>query len=301
MGVCWHHVLDIQLAGRREPDDPRQGGLRKEEGVLIHSFQGESRSCCVLAAYLMQKYRWSLRKTLEFMKSRGLGTEIKMGFMHQLQSFEKRLVASHADVPLGREWCDLAPSCDPEELLISNTFVNVRSTAMGEEEETKPTAYTGKPQPAGLAGASASIRWSDAAQGGRLTEEQEAPEPLTSEKQDDEPRDGRAAKKAATVAIQTRSRIVHCSAAEIVPQRVGLRFRSSSIILEYEVPSQSLRAHHVIEVNFESGGAHADFCDKAASEKLRRGHAPWLDGVSTEQLVALVGRLRCARSAAGGS
>lgn len=43
------------------------------ESCLIHSMHGKSRSCAVLASYLMKKYSWSLNKTLEFVNSKKEG------------------------------------------------------------------------------------------------------------------------------------------------------------------------------------------------------------------------------------
>lgn len=37
------------------------------ESVLVHSVKGQSRSSCAIATFLMQKYKWSLLKTLEFL------------------------------------------------------------------------------------------------------------------------------------------------------------------------------------------------------------------------------------------
>lgn len=65
--------------------------LNKAESVLVHSVRGQSRSSCVIAAYLMRKYKWSLLKTLEFLNSRRPDLEIRATFIHQLSAFETRL------------------------------------------------------------------------------------------------------------------------------------------------------------------------------------------------------------------
>jgi len=51
------------------------------ESVLVHSVRGQSRASCVLATYLMKKYRWSLLKTLEFLNSRRQDLEIRVTFI----------------------------------------------------------------------------------------------------------------------------------------------------------------------------------------------------------------------------
>jgi len=39
-----------------------EAAFENAESVLVHSLRGQSRSCCVVAAYLMKKYSWGLRK-----------------------------------------------------------------------------------------------------------------------------------------------------------------------------------------------------------------------------------------------
>lgn len=52
------------------------------ESVLVHSVRGQSRATCVLAAYIMRKYKWSLLKALEFLNSRRPDLEIRESFIH---------------------------------------------------------------------------------------------------------------------------------------------------------------------------------------------------------------------------
>ena len=56
-------------------------GNKATESVLVHSVRGQSRSSCVLAVYLMRKYRWTLLKTLEFLNSRRPELEIRFNFI----------------------------------------------------------------------------------------------------------------------------------------------------------------------------------------------------------------------------
>lgn len=44
--------------------------MEEGESVLIHSIHGKSRAGCVVAAYLMNKYSWSLKKAIEFITFR---------------------------------------------------------------------------------------------------------------------------------------------------------------------------------------------------------------------------------------
>jgi len=43
------------------------------ESCLIHSVNGKSRASAVLIAYLMKKYSWSLKKCLDFVKTKKEG------------------------------------------------------------------------------------------------------------------------------------------------------------------------------------------------------------------------------------
>ena len=64
----------------------------KAESVLVHSVRGQSRASCVIAVYLMRKFRWTLLKTLEFLNSRRPDLEIRVTFIKQLTAYESRLV-----------------------------------------------------------------------------------------------------------------------------------------------------------------------------------------------------------------
>mmetsp|Transcript_94325 Transcript_94325/g.215802 ORF Transcript_94325/g.215802 Transcript_94325/m.215802 type:complete len:158 (-) Transcript_94325:2-475(-) len=64
--------------------------LENSESVLVHSLRGQSRSGCVLAAYLMRKYSWGLRKTMEFLSSRRPDLNLKPAFLQQLSAYERR-------------------------------------------------------------------------------------------------------------------------------------------------------------------------------------------------------------------
>eukprot|EP00928_Gymnodinium_smaydae_P073467 TRINITY_DN5666_c0_g1_i2.p1 TRINITY_DN5666_c0_g1~~TRINITY_DN5666_c0_g1_i2.p1 ORF type:complete len:405 (+),score=109.31 TRINITY_DN5666_c0_g1_i2:152-1366(+) len=339
-------VLDKEDKVINEIYDFIEEALAKDEGVLIHSFLGQSRSCCVCAAYLMRRYSWSLNKALEFLRSRQLGTEIKMGLLQQLQSFEKRLAAKRSEAgegPLEKDWRgEVGSACarasapaasggaaagDADEVLLRNTFINVRETTGNGTDA--PDGAAG----AGNAARKITLRWRDANAGGALADEQEAEPPEEPQSplsamlsggsrtfsrtlaptpgRDAKP--GRSALKgsravskdggAGAIAIQTPKGLVKVSASEIVSKRFGLKFRGSCIILEYEVPSHGLRAHHSMSVKFAVGDGSngADTCEKAVVAQLRRDHAAWLNGIAPEQLMELCGRLRRQRTAVGGS
>jgi protein-tyrosine phosphatase len=53
---------------------------KKGESCLIHSEKGQSRCSCLVTAYLMKHFKWSLYKTLEFLNSRRPDLEIRTAF-----------------------------------------------------------------------------------------------------------------------------------------------------------------------------------------------------------------------------
>jgi protein-tyrosine phosphatase len=66
--------------------------LERGTSVLIHSRRGQSRASVVVLLYLMESFRWSLLKSLEFVNSRRPDLEIRANFLQQLQSYTKRVV-----------------------------------------------------------------------------------------------------------------------------------------------------------------------------------------------------------------
>lgn len=91
--------------------------LNQEEGVLICSERGQSRSVTIAVAYFMYVFKWSLNKTLEYVQSRKECIAIKPGFHRQLVAFERRLNGQ-----LSRDW-QTVPMAD-EHLVVHNTFLN---------------------------------------------------------------------------------------------------------------------------------------------------------------------------------
>lgn len=98
----------------------------KAESVLVHCVQGLSRSCCVLAAYFMTKFKWNLYKTLEFLHSRRPDLEIRASFFQQLNRLESKLV-NKGIVKYG-SWDELNVEKEilDEEIIIRNTFLNAK-------------------------------------------------------------------------------------------------------------------------------------------------------------------------------
>lgn len=278
--------------------------LEQGDGVLIHSFFGGSRSVCLITAYLMKKYRWNMKKTLEFLKAKQIEIEMKPNFTQQLSSYELRLAAK-TEGSLSLDWEAVSEGAgDAEQHLLRNTYLNITAKAPIDLRPTPPRTYK--------------LQWSDGLANDKSRLEQPESPPHS-------PRHAKAARPAlkgsrakgpaggggqslatklqgagaiaacqATITIRTRGGVVQCSPEEIVHRRFGLKFSCSTIILEYAVPKHNVRAHHAVKLDLPSLAAGAVSCDAAAAEHLREAHAPWLNGVSAQQLAELVGRLRSA-------
>ena len=93
------------------------------EGLLAHSFKGQNRVCIVVLIYLMKKYKWSLNKSMDYLKSKKNDVEIVPYFYMQLIKFEERLKKRgelNNDIP----WPSTFLLNDKEEALICNTYMN---------------------------------------------------------------------------------------------------------------------------------------------------------------------------------
>ena len=92
------------------------------EGVLAHSFRGCDRVCIVVIIYLMKKYRWSLKKSIEYLRSKKQDIDIPMFFLEQLQKFENRM-KMRKELTVDTPW-EFEGLKDPEEKVMRNTYLN---------------------------------------------------------------------------------------------------------------------------------------------------------------------------------
>mmetsp|Transcript_72546 Transcript_72546/g.212816 ORF Transcript_72546/g.212816 Transcript_72546/m.212816 type:complete len:354 (-) Transcript_72546:9-1070(-) len=261
----------------------------RAEGTLVHSVHGQSRSYCLLAAYLMRKYRWSLEKSLGFLSAQRPDAQPKPGLLRQLAGLEQRLQEGVAR-PLSKGWDaeeartgGLARgAAAQEEVVIRNTYLNARGLTGGRPAEAPGC----RPQPAPPG---PRIQWSPRIEETRLFSH-EMPlgrDPPSGVKAKPVLKGGAA--RLGPIAIDTAHGTVRCYPDEIVPRRLGLQLSHRTLLLEYVVPKRGLRAHHPIPVAFDPEGGPDDAVLAAA---LQRKHAHWLAQVSTEQLVQLIKRLR---------
>lgn len=71
--------------------------LNSGGAIFIHCVQGQSRSPTILISYLMRKFRMNLSKALMMVKRNHPQTEPNLGFIEQLQAYEKSLVEAGND------------------------------------------------------------------------------------------------------------------------------------------------------------------------------------------------------------
>jgi len=256
-----------------------QGG-----SVLIHSVHGQSRSCCLTTAYLMRRHGWRRDKAVEFLTSRVPDVEMKNAFMDQLLSYESRLMAN-SECELTRSW-DRLPVVSPhgEGVLLRNTFLNVK---LGCKEVSEVRARSSP--------SSKKLTWSDRGDGDKRRLESYSPAKLEVPQQVAQKNHSDQGKN--FIVINTPSGIVQCSPNDIVPGRFGLRLKARVIVMEYSVPCRGIRAVHCIQVELHdevlpSMREDAD-PDTLVVQNLQAQHALWLGPVSSEQLRALVRRIRC--------
>ena len=96
--------------------------IGKGEGVLAHSFKGQDRVCIVVLIYLMKKYKWSLNKSMQLLKSKKQDVDIPIYFFEQLKNFENRL-KQRGELTRDIPW-EFENLIDPEEKLLRNTYLN---------------------------------------------------------------------------------------------------------------------------------------------------------------------------------
>ncbi len=74
----------------------------------------------------MQRFRWGLIKTLEFLNSKKPGLEMTPSLLKKLLQFEQRLETDMTNIPLSKDWNSFYVSGKHygEELLIANSYSN---------------------------------------------------------------------------------------------------------------------------------------------------------------------------------
>ena len=98
-------------------------GIKKGEGVLVHSVRGQNRACVVVLIYCMKKYGWSLRKSIDYIGSKKHDADIPIYFLNQLAQFEGRLGITEKPTIRSETW-SVDGVKDDDEMIMRNTYVN---------------------------------------------------------------------------------------------------------------------------------------------------------------------------------
>lgn len=282
-------ILDEQDKIANEVFKFVEEALELGEGVLIHSVNGQSRSCCILTAYLMRRYLWTKSKTLQYLEFRGVPVDMKPAFQQQLLSYETRLAAKSSKA-LSNGWSSPPSGERLIDTIVTNTYLNGQVSGAPKPPASCVSAVLGTAR-------TSRLQWSDSLSGAKvLLECQEPEQPLRIHVPgrsfpvcDTKPiLKGSSGEK--QIMIRTKSGEVQCKPNEIVPKRLGLKVACKTIILEYIVPKLGVRALHNVAVDAGSFG-FGDATDVKLAEHLRKLHAPWLSGVSISQLTELLGRM----------
>eukprot|EP00930_Biecheleria_cincta_P061550 TRINITY_DN47111_c0_g1_i1.p1 TRINITY_DN47111_c0_g1~~TRINITY_DN47111_c0_g1_i1.p1 ORF type:complete len:536 (+),score=96.41 TRINITY_DN47111_c0_g1_i1:75-1682(+) len=97
------------------------------------------------------------------------------------------------------------------------------------------------------------------------------------------------------VEIETSRGKVTLDVDELVPKRLGMISKPGRLILEYEVPTRGIRAHHCMDVKVSS---HADDTDAWARSEVQRllvAHHLWLSRVDDQQLLRFLQKIQSAK------
>lgn len=118
---------------RQQIVDFIDGGLNSFTSVMIVSFRNNCRSLLVAALYLMEKYKWTLRKTLELLCHKKPDLVITLEIFHALQAVERDIkngddyfgvnTSSDADA-LTKSLVDPEEVREQDELAILNSMTN---------------------------------------------------------------------------------------------------------------------------------------------------------------------------------
>ena len=96
---------------------------KKGEGILVFSIKCQNRACIVAIIYLIKKYNWSLKKCIEYIKSKKIKVSIPSYFMKQLNDFEIR-INFQTKIKKSKDWDLENNNLDKEEFIMRNTYMN---------------------------------------------------------------------------------------------------------------------------------------------------------------------------------
>lgn len=103
---------------------------------LVFSANGNNRSLVLLVALLMDKYRWTLRKTLEYIRAKDVFIGLSEHYIGQLEQLQDVLSQDKNNSPLSSSW--KGPYLNEEEEIISKTFINSQEINYTKDEKKVP-------------------------------------------------------------------------------------------------------------------------------------------------------------------
>lgn len=114
--------------------------LNRGEAVFIHSQNGNSRAVCVCAAYLMHRFHWSAKKSIEFIKYRRPEIQPKPYFVKQLRKLGKKLkIVDDRETTVEDRWLNVCTGEDTlKQMTVRNTFLNGHFIYPPTDEKQKP-------------------------------------------------------------------------------------------------------------------------------------------------------------------
>ncbi|CAD8079134.1 unnamed protein product [Paramecium primaurelia] len=75
----------------------------KKTNVLVHCYAGISRSAAIVAAYLMQKYDWTMNQAIIHLQQKRRIVNPNPGFIIQLQDFQQKLSHNNQESNLSQK------------------------------------------------------------------------------------------------------------------------------------------------------------------------------------------------------
>ncbi|KRX02944.1 hypothetical protein PPERSA_09066 [Pseudocohnilembus persalinus] len=78
----------------KESNSYIQEAENEQKNILVHCFQGKSRSCTLIIAYMMQRYKMKRDEALDIIRKYRPNASPNFGFMKQLLVYEKQLLQS---------------------------------------------------------------------------------------------------------------------------------------------------------------------------------------------------------------
>jgi len=109
-------------------------GRDTKESVLVHCVQGISRSASFIIAYIMQKEKWTLEKSIQHAKTARSIVNPNRGFQAQLCEYEKELYKLEESTLRLAPWNSTTTSFSPK-----GPFVILSSSTSSSSTTTTPT------------------------------------------------------------------------------------------------------------------------------------------------------------------